>query len=342
MLSSPSHPAEHSVWYPGIDWLRALFIVFVVAMHLNLAQEFASSLGREGSITIYDLLLNQLFCTAVPGFLAIAMFLQALKNPSKEAAFAHLVNTLYLYAFWAGSWILCTHAKPEPGFIGLLVFILKGGGWAFYFFVSLFLLHVILVCIRGLSCKWLWAGLGASALVVSLAFTWTVLQGRLWMKVETYWWPLCFLPIPFAGLLLARSWPRISQDDRQYSRLLIWLMGLSLLFAFIEWTFSADAAHLARRPFLPEYLRLSPALTSCVMLLLALKVRSAPAVVGFIARNSLGIFCMHVFILRGLHQEIASLIHPSELAGIVTLVVVVVGGAWTTEFVRKLFRERLV
>jgi peptidoglycan/LPS O-acetylase OafA/YrhL len=64
--------------------------------------------------------------------------------------------------------------------------------------------------------------------------------------------------------------------------------------------------------------------------------------VCFIARNSLGIFCLHVFILRGLHREVASLVGDSKWTTIITLVVVLVGGAYAAEFVRKLFRERLV
>jgi peptidoglycan/LPS O-acetylase OafA/YrhL len=77
-------------------------------------------------------------------------------------------------------------------------------------------------------------------------------------------------------------------------------------------------------------------------MLTAMKIGFAPQWIRFIARNSLGIFCLHVFILRGLHRMITSVVGPSEWSLVLTLVVVLVGGAFATELVRKLLRARLV
>jgi peptidoglycan/LPS O-acetylase OafA/YrhL len=83
-------------------------------------------------------------------------------------------------------------------------------------------------------------------------------------------------------------------------------------------------------------------LSALTLILAALKIGSVPRWVSFIARNALGIFCLHVFILRGLHREVVSIVGDSCWSTLVTLVVVLICGAYATEFVRKMFRERLV
>lgn len=335
-------PFSASTWFPGLEWLRAIFIAFVVSMHLNLAQELATSAGKGASATVFDVMLNQVFCTAVPGFLLIAVFLQAIKNPEWKVIRAHLIDTVFLYAFWVGGWIVWTHGKPRPGLMGLIEYFLKGGGWAFYFFVVLLTVHVISALIRRLTNRMLWLGLAISLAAVGGAFLALAMKSQAWTRTETYWWPICFLPVPFMAILLARHWPSLSLDQRGYRRLLVGIVILSVATAVIEWSFAADASNLPLRPFLPEYLRLSPTLTAFAAMMIALKVRSVPKAIRFIARNALGIFCLHVFILRGLLRVITNLVGGSSWATLLTLLVVLIGGAFATEFVRKLFRERLV
>lgn len=340
---SPLTPSPN--WFPGIDWLRVMFIAFVVSMHLNLAEEFAKASGNAHSLTGYDILLSQVFCMAVPGFLLIAVFLQAIKNPDWSKVRAHLVDTFFLYAFWVGGWIVWTHGRPEHGVIGLIKFFLKGGGWAFYFFVILLIVHTVYAIIRKIPNKGLWLGLFLASALVMGAFLTMALRSHAWTRIETYWWPICFLPIPFMALLLARHWPSLSENPGLYRKILCSALVLSFAAGIFEWCFAASAtvaADLPLRRFLPEYLRLSPMLIAFTVTLAALKLRAAPQWICFIARNSLGIFCLHAFILRGIHRVIASVAGPSAWSLVLTLFVVLVGGAFATEFVRKLFRERLV
>jgi len=340
---SPPTPAPN--WFPGIEWLRAIFIAFVVSMHLNLAQEFAQASGNAHSLTGYDILMSQVFCMAVPGFLLIAVFLQAIKNPDWGKVRAHLLDTVFLYVFWVGGWIVWTHCRPEHGVIGLINFFLKGGGWAFYFFVVLLIVQIIFALIRKMPNKGLWLGLIMTSALLMAAFLTMALRSHVWTRIETYWWPISFLPIPFIALLLARHWPTLSVNRMLYRRVLCTSIFLSIAAGVIEWNYAADAAKatiLPLRPFLPEYLRISPILIAFTAMLTAMKIGFAPQWIRFIARNSLGIFCLHVFIIRGLHRVIASVAGPSEWSLVLTLFVVLVGGAFATEFVRKLFRERLV
>ena len=335
-------PRSSSMWFPGLEWLRAIFITFVVSMHLNLAHELANASGHGDGVTVFDVLSNQVFCQAVPGFLLIAVFLQSIRNPEWEVIRAHLVATIFLYAFWVGGWIVWTQGKPQPGLMGLLVYFLKGGGWAFYYFVVLLMVHVVAALTRKLSNRSLWLLLGIALTIVGGAFLGMAAQSHAWTRTETYWWPICFLPVPFVGHLLARHWPTLSADGRSYRLLIACCLFLSIVFGVGEWQLAADASSISMRPFLPEYLRISPLLSALTLILAALKIGSVPKWVSFIARNALGIFCLHVFILRGLHREVVSIVGDSCWSTLVTLVVVLICGAYATEFVRKMFRERLV
>jgi hypothetical protein len=275
----------------------------------------------------------------------IAVFLQAIKNPGWETVRNHLVGKVFLCAFWVGVWLVYTRARPELGITELIKFFLKGGGWAFYFFVILLIVHIVYAIIRKVPNKGLWLGLFLTSSLVIAAFLTMALKSHAWTRIETYWWPISFLSIPFMAVLLARHWPTLSVNLLLYRRVLCTSIFLSLAAGVLEWCFAANAtiaSKLPLRPFLPEYLRLSPLLIAFSVTLAALKLRSAPQWIRFIARNSLGIFCLHVFILRGLHRMIASVTGPSEWSLVLTLAVVLVGGAFATEFVRKLFRERLV
>jgi peptidoglycan/LPS O-acetylase OafA/YrhL len=343
--ASTTPPVKIAMWFPGLDWLRVIFIALVVSIHLNIAQEFAQASGNANSLTGYDILFSQVFCIAVPGFLLIAVFLQAIKNSDWGIVRARLVDTVFLYAFWVGSWIVWTHGRPEHGVIGLIMFFLKGGGWAFYFFMVLLIANIVFAIFHKFPNKVLWLGLFLTSSLVMGAFLTMALKSHAWTRIETYWWPISFLPIPFMAILLARHWPALNVTPGLYRGILCAALVLSVAAGIFEWCFAANATIAAKeplRPFLPPYLRISPMLIAFTAVLAVLKIRFAPQWIRFIARNSLGIFCLHVFILRGLHQMIASVAGPSEWSLFLTLVVVLVGGAFATEFVRKLFRERLV
>lgn len=332
-------PAPTSVWFPGFDWLRAMFIAFVVSMHLNLTQEMA---GQTVGITIPDLVFSQIFCTAVPGFLLIAVFLQFVKKPDAMAVRNHLSGIFYLYAFWVSAWILLTRARPEPSLFGLVRFILQGGGWAYYFFTLLILVQLQRILICNWPNRWLGAGLAASLLTIAGIFWWMALDGHSWMRVPTYWWPISILPIPFAAGLLARHHALICRSSRHWAILVAGCIVASGGTAVWEWSLAGPSGRDPMRSFVPEYLRLSPLLLVVAFVLMALKLKHSPRVIGFISRNSLGIFCLHVFVLRGVQDRISGLIPNPVTASFITLGVILFGIGLVTELVRKVFKSRLV
>lgn len=332
--SSPSRD-----WFAGFDWLRFLFITCVVSMHLNLTQQIA---GAHVGVTLSDIVYYQFFCTAVPGFLFIAVFLQFVKNPDPATIWNHLVGCFYLYAFWVGSWILLTRVRPSLSLGEIILFLLQGGGWAFYFFTHLILVHLLRIVIRNWSNLWLAIGFVLSELIIALIFRQLAIDGHSWMQTPTYWWPICALPIPFAAGILARKFAQISND----SRLWVLLVSLSIFIACVaavwEWSLAAPAGLEYSRPFLPEYLRLSPMFLAVALVVIALRVKSPPKWIRFLSRNALGIFCLHVFVLSGVYKAVSSLISNPVVASMITLVLILGGLAWLAEFVRKMFQSRLV
>jgi len=334
-----SAPAPGPNWYPGIDWLRAMFIAFIVCMHLNLAQQLS---GQTVGITIADLVYSQIFCTAVPGFLFIAVFLQFLKKPDSKAVLSLFSGLFFLYVFWVSAWIMLTRARPEPSIVGVVCFILQGGGWAFYFFTLLILIHLQRFFIRKWSDCWLGVGLVVSLLTIAGCFWWMARNGHMWMRVPTYWWPISIIPIPFAAGLLARHYEQICRTSRHFLLVVTGCVLASAGAAVWEWSLAGPAGQVPMRPFLPEYLRVSPLLLVVAFVLVAMKLKSSPRVIRFLSRNSLGIFCLHVFVLRGLYSPVNRIAQNPAIASVVTLVVVLFVIGLFAELLRKIFKSRLV
>lgn len=335
--SSEKPPAP--VWFSGFDWLRAIFIAFVVSMHLNLTQEFA---GKGVAITAADLVYSEVFCTAVPGFLLIAVFLQFVKKPDKTATMNQFTGLVYLYAFWVSAWVLLTRARPESSVNGVVQFLLQGGGWAYYYFVLLILVQFLRFLIHDWRDRWLWVGLLLSKLIVAGLFWSMAMDGHSWMRVPTYWWPVSALPVPFAAGLLARHRERICNHPRTWVGLVTGCLLVAGLAAVWEWSLAAPAGAVPGRLFLPEYLRLSPLVLGVVLVLVSFKLPTPPKAIRFLSRNALGIFCLHVFCLGAIRLKIGRLIHDPRIAGTVTLVVVLFGMAFLAELARKMIKSRLV
>ena len=340
--ASSSDESNEARWYPGFEWLRCLFISFVLILHLNLPQQFARLSGNGDLATVFDYLLYQVFCLAVPGFLLISVFLQVRNFHEWDAIGIRMKQLFFLYAFWMCAWILFAHARPEPGVWGLATFLLRGGGWTFYFFASLIIVQFFAVMLRTWSTRYLSLGLAVLAILIAVLFVAMAHNDHSWTKSENYWWPVSFLPIPFIALLLVRFWPFLEENIRRYR----WALGVIILCflaaGMAEWSFAAQAGHLQTRPFLPVYFRLSPLLGAVFLVLIALKMRYAPWLVQFISRNCLGIFCIHVFILRGVDSGVREWIGHSVWSSLGSLALLLIGCAYATELLRKLFRERLI
>ncbi len=335
MKASPGH-------LPGFDWLRATFICMVVLAHLNVFEFLAAGRPDAETWNRHDVARFQVVYLAVPGFLLIAAFLQSIKQQSRETHVKHFTGLFYLYLFWVGAWILATHARPELSPWGLISFVFRGGGWAFYFFAELLIIQVVRALISNWKDRSLWLGLLTTLFVIAAGFAILVKEGKAWTVTSTYWWPICFLPVPFIAHLLARNYSGIVDSTGRLLRVVGTMSLVTVAFGICEWRFAASAGTLEGRPFLPEYLRISSVLGASCVVLASLRIRTAPRLVRFISRNSLGIFCIHVFVLSGVYRAIAARIHDPLSSSLITCLVILFGGAWIAEVLRRCMKSRLV
>lgn len=332
-------PIKNQRWHSGFDWLRAGFICFVVCMHLNVMQTMS---GQTVSVTIFDLIHFNLLCVAVPGFLLISHFLLFQKCHTWPDFRTRIKDSISLYLFWVGAWVLVTKSKPEFSLVGLVEFFLRGGGWAYYFFAVLILNTLICAAISRLSSRVMLCGFLVSAVATQALFHMLANNQHAWMKSATYWWPACFVSIPFAAGLLDRWLKQIISSSRSWWLALLCALVLSIALSSLEWSHRGSAGLIDLRPFLPEYLRISLVFSACVLFLLALKINYVPRFIKFISRNSLGIFCLHVFVLGGVHQGVSRWVHQEQLAYAVTIAVVLIFGAIGSEILRIILRSRVI
>jgi hypothetical protein len=168
---SVSKSKQHLLWYPGLEWLRAIFIILVLMMHLGLLQIAHDSTDQKLFSEIFPFIHYVICCAAVPGFLIISCFLQEKKEPRdgrKEAEF--FVGLGSLYVVWVGLWILVTKSTPEISFRGVIEFTLRGGGWAFYYFAVLIICHLLRMLTKRFSNSMLWCCLVISLIMVEGVF----------------------------------------------------------------------------------------------------------------------------------------------------------------------------
>lgn len=326
-------------WYAGFDWLRVSFIVFVLMMHLNVTQSMTSE--SEG-ITLWDIAYSQILCTAVPGFLFISVFLQSVKHNTSERSWKPLVDLCYLYVFWVMAWTLLTRSRPEPTVWGVITYALRGGGWAYYFFSLLLLVHALRIAIAQWSDRCLLCCFILAEFLISGVFWGMAHNGHTWMRTTTYWWPLSAVPIPFIAVLLARHSGRITVQTRLWFGVLLGAFSLTVMAAVWEWSLSAPSNMHTERLFLPEYLRLSPLLMVITLVLGVLKISHSPRIIGYVSRNSLGIFCLHVYILGAIYSLILKVFPHQITAEFMTILVLVFGLSFASEFIRKIFKSRIV
>lgn len=336
-------PEVSSRWLPGLDLLRAVWIFFVLCMHANLTQIASIHGGAGDQADLFDAVRFHLLCAAVPGFLIMSCFLQARKHLSGWSEHKnHLMDLCYLYAFWVGLWVLLTRSRPEMSPLGIVEFGMRGGGWAYYYFFVLIFVHGIAALTNKATNALVWWCLAISAGIVLIAFWMMSADAFAWTRIPTYWWPMAFLPTAFIGILLARYEPQLRASPTRTRRwAVVGLVALGLL-CLLEWRWAAPLVNGELREFLPEYLRLSPTLLATLFMVGALFLGQCHTAIRYVARNSLGIFCLHVFFLGGIGKLMARFIPDPLWAGVVCVIVTTIAASILTELLRFVMKARLI
>jgi|GEM_PF-1301374 len=348
---SPNEPGEQvepmKQKLPGFYYLRVGFMVSVITGHANLVVTWAANLERQigQGPNIWDFFYFNVQSIAVPTFVLISCLLFCIKPVTPARTVARLQKLAYLYIFWVGTWVYYTKPAIDLSILGLLTFFLRGGGWLFYFIAVLIVMTMQTSLIAVISRKWQAVVFGICALML-LITEWYVTTDCRWTKSSFYWLPSCFVLIPCFAVWLSRHLPQFVNDPKARWRWILLLLAASMIAGLIEWRFAAPREMLDEgRKWIPKHARFSIQFASLATVILGLGIRRQPgAVIRFLARNSLGIYCLHGFVIGGFvkaaqfvfRDRFQPLAIPAACLGCI------VACSLVAEFLRHAFRQRLV
>lgn len=331
----------------GFDYLRVFFMMMVLMAHGDFFRDLA--VKREAVVGVgvnaWDYLFFHVQSTAVPSFILMSMVLFALKTATWGQCVDRVKKLAYLYGFWVGAWVLYSKVRPAPGIYEFLEFAFRGGGWLFYTFTVLMLLTPLCWLAVKLGPKGRWVGLAVSALAVLGTFLY-LRMGFKWTHRSYYWVPTCFVMMPFVAVLLNPHLKLLQTSSRVRWKWVGILCLLSLASAWFEWRLAAPYDEITPfRTWLPKHARLSAQFGAVAMIVGSLGVKSrANSVVRFFAKNSLGVYCIHPFVLRGIMEPVKRLVNPvaPDLAILAGCVAAAVICSLVSEFLRRAFGHRLI
>ena len=332
---------------PGFDYLRVCFMLSVISTHANLVISWAVDLEKYVGLgpNFIDFFYLHIQSAAVPTFILLSSFLFCSKPVTWSRTRSRLKKLSFLYIFWVSAWVYYTRPVVEMNFLSILELVLRGGGWLFYFIAILILMTIQTAVIAVVSKKWQLFALGLCALIL-LVTEWYLTSNYRWMVTYYYWLPNCFVLLPSFAVWLSQNKTCFTTDSRTRWRWVLLLLTASIIAGLIEWHFSAPRELIdeARR-WLPKHARFSIQFTALAIVIIGLGIRRQPGViVKFLARNALGIYCLHGFVIGGFVK--ASRIIVGEYLPVLVIplacVGVTVACALASEFLRKAFQHRLI
>ncbi|MBO0698627.1 MAG: acyltransferase family protein [Zavarzinella sp.] len=323
----------------GIDYLRAIFSVCVVAVHLDYifpSAIFDPDRYAEHTFTWSDFVNFYILCLAVPVFVVVSTYLYGLKPADGRGLRRRLGRILRLLFFWSLAFQIFfftgygfpKHIPRDPGGLGL--YLLTGGNTVYYFFVSLALVTVATHYAQRLTDRTVWILFAATTAVVGVLPLLHRATGYLVLGLHAN--PLNFLPLAFAGVGLARA-----GDDRGLDRVGLIALGLGAASAVLDWTAYVDPCFFRVNKFaLPAYTR--PSLVFFAVAVLVSVVRAQPpgnAVVRFMARHSLAVYCIHPFFVP-VRYKMRDVFHLTGAADVLLPWAVVLGLSYAASLVLPL------
>jgi surface polysaccharide O-acyltransferase-like enzyme len=189
----------------------------------------------------------------------------------------------------------------------LLVQIATGGSSVFYYFFSLLVATLVSFVALGLSQIAL-GGLLIMSVLLLLAMPLLVMQRPSYSYLAAYWNPLNFVPYGFIAVLASR------QIGRQVERiiwqrirlLLVVIVAIFVLSSALEWRLLVHSAYFPSNGFaLPAYTRVSAIAGASLLFFASLVLSRSPGrCVQMVSRYSLGLYCIHPFVLALTRQYV--------------------------------------
>ena len=356
------NPLETPFYY-GFDYLRASMVLVVVAIHTKLfGPSHVFGTYYDNNISIINVINLYFLPLAVPVFFLISLFLFIVKTNSDNRYFFYRLRRLaYLYLFWVVLWsmhkgdLTTLFQVLNGGIKSVVVFIVSAGSSAFYFFFSLLVLTALSLLFTKLP-HYVWWALGAISVTLLWWSTLTVLNTRSHYWLVAFWNPINFLPYVFVASLAA--W-HLKNNAVIQNTLFIKITVLFLFLSFIivsvyEGQSIANAIRLQNHTDSSSfyqglsditgvfYTRTSVLIGASLIFLLSFFVHRPPnAWIKVLSDNSLGIYCIHVFVLDA-YLHIARVSGGVFYGVILRFVVVLAVSIVLTTGIRRTFKTQLI
>lgn len=344
-------PVRHEQRIDGIQWLRAILSVFVVVWHLGGAGKTGLWDGRflEHQVNFSDIVSFQILLLAVPGFMLISNYLLAVADPNGEVAWKRIQRVIILLLFWPLAFTL--FQDGWGGVVGhwpktgdqAIIYVLTAGQTIFYFFVSLLLTYGVTLLAMNLSTKIIIALFAVSTAIVAAAPIAAVASS--YPPLAAYWSPLNFLPYSFAGLVVFGLFGPESHRLRATVVALV-LLAVGVGAAGLEWQhYRHGLFYATEQVSYPAYTRVSLVMhATAVFILMIHWAPRAPAIVEFMAKHSLALYCLHLFMaepLRALVRTVSPDL-PTLTQAWIVIPLTILASYITSRILMQVWRERLL
>jgi surface polysaccharide O-acyltransferase-like enzyme len=327
----------------GIDYLRAVFSVCVVAVHLGYISPstiFDTTAYITHTFSWSDFVNFYVLCLAVPVFVLISTYLYSLKTPTAGGLWRRLGRITKLLVFWSVAYQIFFYTgygfpkliPREPA--RLVLYILSGGGTVYYFFVSLIVVTAVTHASRRLPLATLAMLFGVSTLTVGVLPLLHRSTGMIGLAM--YANPLNFVPFAFAGVVLARL--NAAGATRTIDRIAWCSLALAGATAVLDWTVYVDPCFFEVNLFaLPAYTRPSLIFLGIAVVVCAICVNPpSNRVVSFMARHSLAVYCLHPFFVP-VKYKMVDVLHLTGAAEVLVPLPVVIGLSYAGSLLLTLF-----
>lgn len=293
----------------GFDYLRAMCCLLVVAWHVSLQNP--PTWQNRFLVNSVNIFSYNVALLAVPIFFQISLFLfYQSRNRAKDYFFKkRLPLVLKLYLFWTINIVifkfLISRTWPQIDSIkSLLKFVITGGD-IFWFFFSLIFVTCVAELIARITDKL------SPAKSLDLNFTLFIiacisvfllplinlLLGKNYNFFTAWWLPFNFTPYVFSSYILAQKYTANKLSlNRKNSVYLGFILIITVVFIVLEWAYFNIPGEWYVT-MIPQYSRLSLVFASLLLTWLSLYIDKTPKFIETLSKYSLGIFCIHFFIV---------------------------------------------
>jgi surface polysaccharide O-acyltransferase-like enzyme len=329
----------------GFDYLRAVFCLTVVVVHVSLMDP--GKLGGNLADNLTNIFHYNFTLLAVPVFLQVSLFLYYKNREFKGSDYfakSRLPSLLKPYLLWTliftltkGSFQSFDFGNPKY----VLLFLITGGYSIFYFFFSLLVLTACAeMMIRLFNVKTSWARYGINInyllLIASCVFI-LAFQVSSYRGFTEIWNPFNFMPYVFSSFIILHDF-RQAPERPDLARVKLPILATAyLVLSFVEWKYLLGLPSAGVwEGLVPTYARLSLVFGAWALTYAALLYApQAPPLVQKVSSYSMGIYCLHAFLVPVIERwidQVWSL--PGEEVVVFTIVVFLAVGlvAWLRKF----------